>query len=117
MSRLPYLLALSVSLIIGHFSNAATLGGGLPGVIEDFRMNVCSKKQSVCFQIQAAQAEGTDLKRLFSLENVQVTVDDQKGNHKSAELWNRGYVDLELSRLVVWNKVGNVRTEKVFELK
>ena len=93
----------------------------LPGSIRGFVMTTCRENQKVCYSLSSERAEGSTLKRLFVLENVRLTIADQKlGKDRSdgkprTETWPKGYVDLDMNRLVVWRTEGATRTEKFYD--
>ena len=78
-------------------------------------MSGCQADHAICFHVESPTAEGSQLKRLFVLDDVQLQLDDQKTGRKTMETWPKAYVDLELNRLVLWKTIGGARTEKIFD--
>lgn len=87
----------------------------LPGSIREFAMTTCRADHKVCYTIRSESAEGSSLKRLFVLENVRLTIAGEKTGKAQTETWPKGYVDLDMNRLVVWRTAGAIRTEKYFD--
>jgi hypothetical protein len=104
--------------LISGLTGASVFASGLtvlPGAIRDFSMSTCKKGEKICVTVVAENAEGASLKRLFALEGPKVTIVDMKTGQNVNAVWPKGYVDLDLNRLVVWRQEGSRRIEKVYD--
>ncbi len=87
----------------------------MPGAIKGFAMSSCREGGKSCLSVSADSAEGASLKRLFVLENPRLSVVASDSGKAQTEVWPKGYVDLDLNRLVVWRREGSRRIEKVYD--
>ena len=90
MKKLSGVFLLTAVVLMTAPQARAGFGSGLPGVISDFNMTTCREEKGICYHVVSPRAEGTVLKRLYALENVNLTIENSKSAEHTTENWSLG---------------------------
>lgn len=100
-----------LSLLISMgIAAAMPMSAKASGTMEKFVLTTCKAEGQRCLKATADKAQGSQLKPIYVLRAVEVTMIDH--GEKTTSVSERGYIDLENRRLVVDTKHG----EKAFDL-